>query len=198
MKSILACLALIFLSLAIVNLAAAGETFQSTWKSPDAAPLHFAGKKVAAIVLTKNPASRAAAEDLLAKKITARGPEGVTGNSLLSPSDLDDHEKAKSLLLKAGIAGAVIVRPVLAGGLQVGPDVWKDPRYRKFMDFPDAKDEKGKRYPFYVEVRLYSLEEDKLIWAGKSATKAENVDELITTISDGIVEALQKDGLISK
>lgn len=197
MRSILVCLSLLLLSLAFVNPAAA-DTFQSTWKAPDAKPLHFAGKKVAAIVLTKNQGGRAAAEDLLVKKITARGPEGIAGYSLLTQSDLDDHEKAKSLLLKAGIAGAVIVRPVLAGGLQVGPDVWKDPRYRRFMDFPDAKEEKGKKLPFYVEVRLYSLEEDKLIWAGKSATKAVDVDELITTISDGIVEALQKDGLIGK
>jgi hypothetical protein len=197
MRNNLICLTLLLLGYAFVNPAAA-DTFQSTWKAPDAGPLHFAGKKVAAIVLTKNPAARAAAEDLLAKKITGRGAEGITGYSLLTPSDLDDHEKAKSLLLKAGIAGAVLVRPVLAGGVQVGPDAWKDPRYRRFMDYPDSKEEKGKKVPFYVEVRLYSLEADKLMWAGKSATKAVDVDELITTISDGIVQELEKDGLIGK
>lgn len=178
---------------------AAAETFESTWKSSDAESVNMAGKKVAALVLAKNRAARAAAEDLLAEKITLRGGIGIAGNTLVTESDLEDKEKVKSLLEQAGVSGAVVMRTLLAGGKHAGPDVWKDPQYRHFMGFsPEPGPFGDKKEKFYVEVMVYSLEQDRLLWAGKSATKASTVDELITNMVEATAERLNQEGLIKK
>ena len=105
----------------------------------------------------------------------------------------------KALLQAAGVAGAVVMRTVLAGGQQAGPDVWNDPRYRSFMGFSSETVPDGdKKVPFYVEVMIYSLEQDKLIWAGKSDTKASSVEELINSMAVATAEQLNKEGLVKK
>ena len=175
------------------------DVFDSKWKASDAEPVNFVGKKVVALVLTQNRAPGAAAEDLLANQITARGGEGIAGHTLVSESDLEDREKVKSLLLKAGVAGAVVMRAVLAGGRHPTEDMWKTPEYRRFMGFSSEPAPYGeKKARFYVEVMVYSLDQDKLIWAGKSATKASTVDELMNTMAKSVAEELNKEGLIKK
>lgn len=175
------------------------DVFDTTWKASDAEPVNFAGKKVVALILAVNRAPRIAAEDLLADQITSRGGEGIAGHTLVSESDLQDRDKVKSLLQAAGVVGAVIMRPVLAGGRHTDTDTWKTPEYRRFMGFSSEPAPYGeKKAKFYVEVMVYSLEQDKLIWAGKSATKASTVDELINNMAKGVAEQLSKDGLIKK
>jgi len=151
------------------------------------------------LVIAKNRSARAAAEDVLVKKITALGPIAVAGNSLLSESEMEDREKAKAKLLAEGCVGALIMRPVVAGDVKVDENPWESPEYRKFVGLTPAESgKKGKKVPFYVEVLLYSLTDDQLMWAGRSATKAVNIDDLMTQMIDGVVENLQKDGLIGK
>ena len=65
-------------------LACASSPFVSTWKAPDATPLELRGSKVAAVVMMENQASRRAAEDALAREITARGAGPIRAPSLPS------------------------------------------------------------------------------------------------------------------
>lgn len=177
----------------------AAKTFESTWKSPDAEPVDFSGKKIAALIVTKNMGARTAAEDMLANQITERGGVGIAGYTVVDQSDMQDKEKVKSVLVAAGFSGAVVMRPVLAGGQQKDPYTKDSAQYQKFMGFSDESGgDMKKKARFYVEVYVYSFLQDKLLWVGRSATKASTADELISDIAAGVAEQLNKDGLIRK
>ena len=102
-------------------------------------------------------------------------------------------------MLAAGVSGAIVLRPVLAGGRHPEQNEWKDPQYRRFLGFsPEPAPQGEKKVSFFVEVLVYSLEQDKLLWAGKSAIKVTTVSELIDSISAAVIEELNKEGLIGK
>ena len=54
----------------------ASVKFTSTWKSPDAGSVSFAGKKVAALVISKDESLRMSGEEALVSELTARGLKG--------------------------------------------------------------------------------------------------------------------------
>ena len=64
---------------AVTLLACATTTFHSTWKNPAAESLNLRGKRVAALILSEEEPLRFAAEDALAREITAHGGVGVPG-----------------------------------------------------------------------------------------------------------------------
>ena len=68
---------------AAAAVAAADNTFLSTWKAPDAGPMNFAGRKVAALVIVSDDNLRMSAEEALAREISARGPVGVPANRFI-------------------------------------------------------------------------------------------------------------------
>src|ERR1700704_3515421 len=78
-----------------IALAAADHKLTSTWKAPGAAPFNFAGKKVAALVMTTDEGLRMSAEEALAREITARGPKGVAAYRVIPREELTDKAKAK-------------------------------------------------------------------------------------------------------
>ncbi len=97
---------------ALLLSACATTTFESTWKAPDAAPVRLAGKKVAAIFMSRDPATRRRAEDAMAREITARGAEGVPSYTVLSDADVRDEAAARAKLDEQGFSGTVVMRVV--------------------------------------------------------------------------------------
>src|SRR5882672_443375 len=85
----------------------ATSDFVSSWKAPDATPLQLAGAKVAAIVMMQDQSSRRAAEDALARELTARGVMGVPLYMIVPDADAKDEAKVKAALEAAGFNGAV-------------------------------------------------------------------------------------------
>src|SRR5687768_9626414 len=64
----------------VVALAVAAQaaiTFTSTFKSMDAGAVSFAGKKVAALVMSNDDSLRVAGEESLARELGARGMQAV-------------------------------------------------------------------------------------------------------------------------
>jgi hypothetical protein len=90
----------------------ASVTFVSTWKSPSAGPLNFAGRKVAALVIVDDMSLQMSAEEALAREITARGPTGVAAYRLIPREGLIDGTRAKIWFEKANIQGVVSLRLV--------------------------------------------------------------------------------------
>src|SRR6266545_4927964 len=80
---------------ALVTIACSTTTFQSTWRSPDARPLRLAGRKVAAVFISKNATFRRRAEDALAREISARGAQGVPAYTVLSDDEVKDQAVAR-------------------------------------------------------------------------------------------------------
>jgi hypothetical protein len=187
-----------------VTTACASTGFVSTWKAPDAQPLKPEGSKVAAVVMHKNEAARRAAEDALAKEITARGAEGIPSYTLISAATAEQEAQAKAAFEKAGIAGVVVMRPV-GTQQQVTATSYGGPYYGGYW---------GGYYGYgwggawggtevrtdtivSIETLVYSMKQNKLVWAGQSrTTNPTQVDALVKEIASAAVYEMRKQGLL--
>jgi hypothetical protein len=191
----------------------ASSGFVSSWKAPDATPLEFRGAKVAAVVMMKEEGPRRAAEDTLAKEITARGALGVPMYTLLPNTNPSDKERARAALEQAGVQGAVVMRPIsVEKEVSSTPETYLDPNHSEMW---------GGYYEYgwnsswgtpmttggdihvdqvvSVETMVYSLKQNKLVWAGQSkTTNPEGVNELVKQLSADAAAQLEKEGLIRR
>jgi len=196
---------------AAATLAAAActsTTFQSTWKAPGAGPLNFKGKKVAALVISKEEGVRYGAEDALAQEITRQGAVGVAAYGLIPKELTRDKEKAKEFLAKAGVAGVVAMRAV-GKDQQISSSpasYYGGPYYATFWGGGYYGWGWGGVYDpgyvrtdtiVYVETLVYSLEQDKLVWAGRSqTTNPSKVGDFIKELTAKAAGEMKKQGLI--
>jgi len=196
-------------------LSACATGFVSTWKAPDAAPLELAGQKVAAVVMVKSETSRRAAEDTLAREITARGAQGLAMYAL-APNVVPSKEteaETRALLEKAGVAGVVVMRPVSVDKQMVATTVTSiDPMYRGYWGgyygygwaspygaAPMTTNQTELRLDTVVSVEtlVFSLKQNKLVWSGKSeTTNPAGVDKQVKELAAMAAKELQKQGLI--
>lgn len=195
--------------LVLTLLACSTTTFESTWRAPDARPVRLTGKKVVGLFMSKNPATRRTAEDAMAREITTRGAQGVPAYTVLSDEEIKDQELVRAKLDHLGFSGVVVMR-VVGRETQYGyqPDVvWVRPYYRAFW---------GGYYrwgwgtvwePGYltvdkivkVETLVYSLEQDKLIWAGVSRTiDPTQIDSFISELAKAVSDRMRKDGILEQ
>ena len=188
--------------------ACASTTFNSTWKAPGAGPLNFKGKKVVALVVSKEEGVRYGAEDALAREITRQGAVGVPAFAQIPKELTRDKEKAKEFLEKAGVAGVVVMR-VVGKDQEISStpaSYYAMPYYSTFWGAGYYGYGWGGVYdPGYVrtdtivsvEILVYSLEQDELVWAGRSqTTNPEKVGPFIHELTAGAAKELRKQGLI--
>ena len=187
--------------------ACATTTFDSSWKAPDAQPMgSLAGQKVVAVAVTKNQATRRSAEDALVSVLNARGVQGIPGYSILG--DDTDEAKAKAAIEKAGAAAVVVMRPV-AKEKEVSStpsSMYMGPMYGGYW---------GGYYGYgwggawgggvdirtdtivIVETLVYSMKQNKLIWAGQSkTTNPSKVDAFVKEVAAGAGKEMKKAGLL--
>ena len=81
----------------------AAPKFTSVWKSPDADQVSFAGKKVAALVITKDDSLRVAGEDGLVRELTGRGLTAVATYTIAPKEELLSADRAKGWFERAHI-----------------------------------------------------------------------------------------------
>ncbi len=189
---------------ALVLTACATTTFTSTWKAPDAGPIGpMTGQKVVAFVVVKNDTMRRAAEDALAAELTKRGAVGIAGYTIVA--DVSNEAKAKALLLRSGAAGVVSMRPVgreqevvtspSAYGSHYGP-YWGG-YYGHGWSGAYSTQEVHINTIVSVETLVYSLKQNKLLWAGQSrTTNPEKVDSFVREIAGEVAKEMKKAGLL--
>ena len=201
-------LALGFLSFGLA--ACGGATrFASTWVDPTAGPTDWDGQKVAAFVLSSRDSIRLGAEETLARELTSRGAQGIAGHTIVPKEVTEDQDKVKELLSSAGVVGAVVMRVV--------------GQKQEISSSPGMISYTGSYYPsFYgywsygwtamyqpgqirsdtivsIETLLYSVEEDKLLWAGLSkTTNPENIPKFINQLVSAVGKEIRKTGLVEK
>jgi hypothetical protein len=198
-------------SAALAVAACASTSFNSTWRNPAATPGNFQGQKVAALVMSPDQAVRFGAEDALARELTARGAVGIPAYSLIPKELTKDKEKAKEFLEKAEVAGVVVMRVVgkdqqvtqTAGGMY-----WGGPAYATFWGGGYYGYGWGAVYsPGYittdtivsVETLVYSLKQDKLVWAGQSeTTNPSKVGPFISELVAKVAAEMKKEGLVAR
>ena len=188
--------------------ACSSTTFDSTWRAPDARPLQLTGKKVVAIFVNKNMAMRRTAEDTLAREISSHGAQGVPGYTIFGEEEIRDQAKVREKLQSMGFAGLVVMR-VAGKETQVNyvpGTYYGSPYYRTWGGYWGYG--WGAVYdPGYMtvdqvvklETLVYSLEQDKLVWAGQSRTVSpKDVESFITEVAKACADQMEKDGLIHK
>jgi hypothetical protein len=195
-----------------VVVAAAGcaaTTFNSTWKAPGAEPLNFKGKKVVALVVSKDEGVRYGAEDALAREITRQGAVGIAAYTQIPRELVQDKEKAKEFLDKAGVDGVVAMR-VVGKDKQLSSSqsgvYWGGSTYATFWGGGYYASGWGAVYSpgylrtdtvVFVETLVYSLPQDKLVWAAQSQTKnPSKVGPFIQELVGKAAGELKKQGLI--
>jgi hypothetical protein len=193
---------------ALTLTACASSSFVSTWKAPDAQAVDPTGKKVAAVYMSSNESSRRAAEDVLARKLTEHGAQGVPSYTLLDSSVVTDVERTKKQLAEAGVDGVVIMR-VLGEKERTrvtyqGAPWGYAPYYRHFESYwgfgwgaPYSPTEVTTTTELSVETLVYSLIRDELLWAGTTrTTDPGKIARLVDETADAAAKEMTKQGVL--
>ena len=189
-----------------------GTSFLETWKDPDAQPLQVRGEKVVAVVMMNDPKARRRAEDALAKEISKLGPKGVPMYSI-APAGVTPKEgesQTRAIVEAAGAKGIVVMRPVdvnhravqtvtpssndtyggyWGGYYGIG---WNDP----WTDFnPDVDTD----LVVTIEIFVFSLPQNKLVWTGTSETiNPRNAEKFVHAVATETAKELKRVGLVGQ
>ena len=193
---------------ALLLTACTTTTFSSTWKAPDAQAVDPAGKKVAAVYMSSDESSRRAAEDVLARKLTEHGAQGVPSYTLVDTSVASDVERTKKQLAAAGVDGVVTMR-VLGEKERTrvtydSPPWGYAPYYRHFSSYwgfgwgaPYSPGEVTTTTELRIETLVYSLTRDELLWAGTSrTTDPGKISTLVDEVADSAAKEMIKQGVL--
>jgi len=185
----------------------ADNDFISTWRAPGTEPLNFAGRKIAAVVITDDGNLRVSAEEALAREITARGPIGVPAYRIIPKEEVTKKDSAPGWFQRAGVAGLVVLRLVKTDTAKVySAAVWSSGYYNYAWDYwgqswasvyplGEAREERT----ITVETLLYDLGKGTPIWAGVSrTTDPKDVQSYIKGLAVDVVKQLQAEGLVTK
>jgi len=182
-------------------------TFTSTWKAPDAQQVNPMGKKIAALVISGDQKRQRDAEVYLANDLTIRGARGVTAHTLIGFGH-PDLNYARARFKEAGVEGVVVMRVV--GHDQrtiVDPGGFSGEAYTSFGSYYSSA---GVAVSYStgsvqtetevtVETLIYSLSQDKLLWAGTSHTSnPDGIQGLIIEVADAVSNQLVKQGLVAR
>ncbi len=130
------------------------------------------------------------------------GPSGIKAMT----EHLLEAAKAKAALEKAGVAGVVVMRPVgKEQQISSTPTMYAGPYYAGFWGgyygygwgAPYGGSEIRTDTFVSIETLVYSLKQNKLVWASQSRTmNPSNVDGLVKDVANASARELRKQGLI--
>jgi len=186
----------------------AGPKFVSTWKAPEAAGTSFAGKKVAALIISDDQDLRISGEEALVRELAAAGvPEGVASYRLVPREELRDPDKAKGWYERAGAQGVVAMRLVKADKRQTwSPSMWSTPYYNSLWGYYGygwgAVYDPGvtrTETVAVIETLIFSVPQNKLLWAGVTqTTDPKGASRIIKDVVAATVKEMEKQGLIRR
>jgi len=183
---------------------AADVKFTSVWKTPAAREVSFAGRKIAALVISADDSLRVAGEEALARELTSRGMQGVATYRIAPREELAAAATAQPWFERSGVEGVVAMRPVSSEKRTAYTvDTWANPYYGSLWDYygygwgnayvvGSARQETV----VVVETTIYSVPRNTLLWAGASETKdAKGLAKFIQDLAGETVKELHKVGL---
>lgn len=173
----------------------------ATWRDPAAPPLHF--QHGVAVFVTRDEALRRSVED----KLVARFPNMTPSYRVLATVDSTAaRDETAEKLRAAGFDGAIVMRVVdVTNQLAYVPGAyWNDGAYGFHGYWSSAW--AAPYDPYYVsadqivsvETQIYSLTNDKLIFAARSeTTNPSSAKQLTDSVIRHIREELRKNGLLA-
>jgi hypothetical protein len=195
------------IALAATVAAGADNDFLSTWKAPGASPIDFTGRKVAAVLIADDTSVRVAAEEALAREVTARGANGIAAYRVIPKELLTDKDGAKAWFAKTKIDGLVILRVVATDTQKVySSAMWVSGYYGYAWDYwgygwanvyPMGKAREQR--VLTMETLLYDLSKGTPVWAAVTrTTDPRDVQSYVKRLASDIVKRLEKDGVVAK
>ena len=198
--AVLVAVSLVFVAGAI----AAGPMFTSTWRSPSATGVSFAGKKVVALIISTDENLRVSGEEQLARELSALGMQATPAYRMIPREELTSAARARPWFERAGIDGVVSLRPVSMDTRRTeGPTVWTQPNYSTLWGyygygwttvfvFGGAREDTT----LVVETLVHSVSGDALLWAGVSTTtNPKGAQKFITELVAATVKELRDERL---
>jgi hypothetical protein len=191
-------------ALAAVALVSADVKYTSAWRSSEAGQVSFAGKKVAALLISQDESLRMSGEEALARELAARGLQSVATYRIAPKEELQSAERAKVWFERANVEGVVALRPVSSEKRTTyNPGMWANPSYSTLWGYYGYG--WSSAYTFgsvdrdtvvVVETTIYSVPRNLLLWAAVSEIKnPKNLQSAIADLVKGSVKELQKQGL---
>jgi hypothetical protein len=184
----------------------AGTKYKTTWRASEIGAGSFAGKKVAAVVISDDESLRVSSEEALVRELAGRGVQGVAAYRIVPKEALRQADTARPFFERAGLEGVIILRPVSVERERTyTPETWAMPSY-------------GTLWGYYgygwgsvtgvtvtdttvltVETLIFSVPRDRLIWAGVSETKhPETVQKVVADLVRSAAKELKNQGLTAK
>lgn len=185
--------------------------FETTYRDPDARPMQVRGSKVVGAVMIRDVAARKRAEDALAAELGRAGAQGVPMYtvSLENAPSKEGETKTRAAVEAIGAQGLVVMRPVdvnhrsratetiasndMYGGYWGGyyGIGWADPWIDKN---PDVQTD----IVVTVEIYVFSLPQNRLVWSGTSeTTNPKNAEKLTLQLAQESATELRRLGLIA-
>jgi hypothetical protein len=185
------------LLIALAGCAPAG--FRSTFTERSTPSPTLEGRTVAAFVIGIYEPMGRTAEDALVHELTARGARSIAGSALLPAPDARHPEAARQRLQDAGVEGTVVLR-VVARTEQIS---YFPPTFWGYwgVDWPSPSESNYIRMDtvVWVEARVYSVEQDKVLWVGESvSTNTTSVTTFVKELSAQAADGIHRAGLIGK
>jgi hypothetical protein len=160
--------------------------------------------------MMENEAERRTAEDALVRELGERGASGVAMYTIMPGASPGNEDEVRAALEGLDFAGAVVLRPVgrttemvSSGPLFVSSSYqglwggyygygWGEPW--RLSAIGDLRT----RTVVSVEILVYSLRQNRLVWGGQTrTTNAASVDRLVDTTAKRVAKELERQGLLS-
>lgn len=175
-----------------------GQKFTSTWKAPGTASVSFAGKKVAALIISDDQDLRMSGEEALVRELAAIGlTQGIASYRIVPREELRDVEKAKGWYERAGAQGVVAMRLVKADKRRSWVPTFTSGYYSSLWNYYGygwtSVYDPGYTHEDLVaviETVVFDVPQNKLLWA--SVTETMNPKDAARVIKD-VVSATAKE-----
>ena len=191
----------------VAGAAVQAAKFKSTWKAPDVDRLGFAGKKIAAVVISDDQDLQVSTEEELARQLTALGVQGVPSYRVVPREVLKEKGAARGFFERSGVQGLVVLRVVSADTeVSYTPDVWvssmyADPWSYYAYGWSSSIIGVSRREDLVVTVEtlVYDLTRLKLVWAGVSEkTNPKGAQKLVKELLGNVLDEMRKEGFVAK
>jgi len=176
-----------------------GSRISKSWRDPNfAGPIQF--KKVVALVIHPEKYVRKNGEDEIVRQL---GPDRcVAGYTFLSDEELADVNKVKAKLKENGFDGAIALR--VAGSRTASsyvPQAGNDTPFYSYYDrsgaFMTDPGYSQSETAVLVDVKIWSVRDEKLIWSGTSETfSPSGTANTVAEIGKAVGKELRKEKLL--
>jgi hypothetical protein len=201
MRSLCVALSIVIASVVVT----AAPKFRAVWKSPDISSLNFAGKTVAALVVTDDQSLQVSAEEKLVRELTALGVNAIATYRIVPREELKIADKARSWYERRGVQGVVAVRPLGEEVERSAPVVFASGYDQSFWGYYGHSWSSVYVIPVgsrvtttvVVETVVYDATRDRLAWRATSETRnPKDLQAFVTDLVEGTVREMKKMKLV--